>query len=329
VSVRTTLTRGSMLLAGGLAAVLTLSACGGSTDPLANSTASTSAAASDSGEGSGSGSAAAGGPIVIGSANFPESALLANIYAAALSANGVDASTNLNIGSREVYLQALQDGSINLVPEYTGVLLQYFDPNATATSPDEVYTALVAATPDGLEVLAKSPAEDKDAVVVTKAFADANNLTAIGDLAPIQGEVVIGGPPEWQTRPTGLPGLEAKYDLPVAGWKEFKPLDAGGPLTLNALTGDQIQAGNLFTTDPAILTNDLVALEDPNSLFAAQNIVPLISSASNSAEVTAVLDAVSAALTTQTLTELLTKVTVDKEDSAQVAEEWVAANLPN
>lgn len=324
MSVRSRLIKGSTLVAAGLAAALTLTACGGSTDPLASST-SASAASSGSAATSGSGSAAPGGAIVIGSANFPESALLANIYASALTNKGVDASTNLNIGSREVYLKALQDGSIDLVPEYTGVLLQYFDPTATATAPEDVYTALQAATPAGLEVLAKSEAEDKDAVVVTKETADANNLKTIADLAPVASGFILGGPPEWATRPTGVPGLQSVYGLT---FKEFKPLDAGGPLTLNALTGDQIQAGNLFTTDPAILANDLVALEDPKSLFAAQNILPLINSDKATPEVTSTLDAVSAKLTTDTLIELLTKVTVDKQDSAQVAEEWVKANIP-
>jgi len=316
VSVRPTLTRASVLIAAGLAAALTLSACGSSSDPLATSSTASAAA-------SGSGSAS-GGSIVIGSANFPESALIANIYAAALKAKGVDASTNLNIGSREIYLKALQDGSIDLVPEYSGVLLQYFDPTATAVSSDDVYTALVAKTPSGLKVLTKSAAEDKDAVVVTKATADANNLKSIADLAPVASTFVLGGPPEWTTRPTGVPGLKEKYGLT---FKEFKALDAGGPLTLGALTSDQIQAGNLFTTDPSIPANNLVVLEDPKNLFAAQNVLPLINAAKSNPQVQAALDAVSAKLDTATLTELLTKVQVDKEDSAQVAQEWVAANL--
>ena len=316
MSVRSTLTRASVLIAAGLAAALTLSACGSSSDPLATSSTASAAA-------SGSGSAS-GGSIVIGSANFPESALIANIYAAALKAKGVDASTNLNIGSREIYLKALQDGSIDLVPEYSGVLLQYFDPTATAVSSDDVYTALVAKTPSGLKVLTKSAAEDKDAVVVTKATADANNLKSIADLAPVASTFILGGPPEWATRPTGVPGLKEKYGLT---FKEFKALDVGGPLTLGALTSDQIQAGNLFTTDPSIPANDLVVLEDPKNLFAAQNVLPLINAAKSTPQVQTALDAVSAKLDTATLTELLTKVQVDKEDSAQVAQEWVAANL--
>ena len=151
-------------------------------------------------------------------------------------------------------------------------------------------------------MLAKSSAEDKDAIVVTKETADANNLKTHRRPGP------GGRPPScWagrrsgQTRPTGVPGLQEKYGLT---FKEFKALDAGGPLTLGALTSDQIQAGNLFTTDPAIPANDLVVLEDPKNLFAAQNVLPLISAAKSTPEVHAALDAVSAKLTTATLTEL-------------------------
>ncbi|WP_420120147.1 ABC transporter substrate-binding protein [Nakamurella sp.] len=306
------------LVAAGLAALLTVAACGGgSSDPLATTSAAASGGASASGS-------AGGGKIVIGSANFPESALLANIYAAALTKAGVEASTNLNIGSREVYIKAIEDGSISLVPEYTGVLLQYFDQQATAVSSDDVYAALQKALPSTLVVLDKSAAEDKDAVVVTKATAEANNLTSIADLAPVASTFVLGGPSEWETRPTGVPGLKEKYGLT---FKEFKALDAGGPLTLNALTSDQVQAGNMFTTDPAIPKNDLVVLEDPKNLFAAQNVLPLIRSDANNPQVTEVLNAVSAKLDTATLTELLTKVQDEKQDSAQVAQEWVAANL--
>jgi len=321
VSVRSTLTRASVLIAAGLAAALALSACG-SSDPLASSSSSSTASAAASSGASESESAS--GEIVIGSANFPESAVIANIYAEALKAKGVDVSTKLNIGSREIYLKALQDGSIDLIPEYSGVLLQYFDPTATQVSSDDVYTALVAKTPSGLKVLAKSTAEDKDAVVVTKATADANSLKTIADLGPVASTFVLGGPSEWETRPTGVPGLKEKYGLT---FKEFKALDAGGPLTLGALTSDQIQAGNLFTTDPAITAKDLVVLEDPKNLFGAQNVLPLINAAKASPEVQAALDAVSAKLDTAALIELRTKVEVDKEDSAQVAQEWVAANL--
>lgn len=129
------------------------------------------------------GTAAAGEKLTIGSANFQENVLLANIYAAALKAQGAEITTNLNIGSREKYFPGLQDGSIDLIPEYTGNTLSYLDKSATATSPDDVYTALQKALPPKLGALDRSPAQDSDAVVVTKATAQKYNLTSIGDLA--------------------------------------------------------------------------------------------------------------------------------------------------
>jgi osmoprotectant transport system substrate-binding protein len=129
------------------------------------------------------GTQAAGTTLKVGSANFQESVILANIYAQALQAQGATVSTQLNIGSREAYMPGLQDGSIDLIPEYSGVLLQYFDKQATAVSSDDVFAALPAALPQGLVVLDQSKAEDKDAIVVTKETADKYNLKSIADLA--------------------------------------------------------------------------------------------------------------------------------------------------
>ena len=130
-----------------------------------------------------SGTAAAGEKLTIGSANFQENVLLANIYAVALKAQGADITTNLNIGSREKYFPGLEDGSIDLIPEYTGNTLAYLDKTANATSPDDVYTALQKALPPKLEALEKSAAQDSDAVVVTKQTAEKYNLRSIADLA--------------------------------------------------------------------------------------------------------------------------------------------------
>ena len=152
---------------------LALTACGGGGgDPLS------------SGSGQTSGAAAPTDTIVVGSANFTESQILAEIYAQALAAKGVKVEKRLNIGSREAYIPGLQDGSIDLIPEYTGVLLQYFDKAADETEPDAVYTALQAALPSNLTVLDKSAAEDKDAVVVTRETATAaTTLRSLDDLA--------------------------------------------------------------------------------------------------------------------------------------------------
>ncbi|RAG81005.1 hypothetical protein DN069_35220 [Streptacidiphilus pinicola] len=129
------------------------------------------------------GTAAQGASIKIGSANFQESVLLAEIYAEALRAQGANITTRLNIGSRETYIPGLKDGSIDLIPEYSGVLLQFFDPKATAVSSADVYAALQKAVPAPLTVLDQSSAEDKDAIVVTKTTADKYHLTSIADLA--------------------------------------------------------------------------------------------------------------------------------------------------
>jgi osmoprotectant transport system substrate-binding protein len=268
-----------------------------------------------------------GGPaptdtIVVGSANFQESVLLAHIYAEALKAKGVKVSTKLNIGSREAYIPGIKDGSIDLIPEYSGVLLQYFDKSATETSPDDVYAALQKALPDTLTVLDKSSAEDKDAIVVTKDTASKYNLKSIADLAPVAGTLTFGGPPEFKTRPDGIPGLKKNYNVTFGS---FKTLDAGGPLTVNALKNGQIDAGDIFTTDPSIAKNNFVVLEDPKNNFAAQNVLPLINKAKASDTVKTTLNAVSAKLDTKTLIDLLTKVILDKQDPNAVAKAWLSS----
>ncbi|HEX8970085.1 ABC transporter substrate-binding protein [Oryzihumus sp.] len=294
-------------------AMLSVAACGSSSNgnPLSTNTAA-----------SGGGSSASGS-IVVGSANFPENQLLAEIYAGALEAKGVKVSKKLNIGSREVYIPALKDGSIDLIPEYTGVLTQYFNKNASATDADGVYKELQAALPSTLTVLAKSTAEDKDAVVVTKETANKYHLKSIADLQPHAKDLTLGGPPEWKTRPTGVPGLKKLYNL---DFKSFRALDTGGPLTVQALKNGQVDAADLFTTDPSIAANGFVILDDPKHLFAAQNVVPLVTKAKVTDTISSALNAVSAKLDTATLGELVKEVVVDKKDAAVVAKEFLSKN---
>jgi osmoprotectant transport system substrate-binding protein len=294
------------LVGAALATVLALAACGSSSggSPLGNT----------------GGSKAPSDTITVGSANFPENALLADIYADALSAKGVKVTKKLNIGSRETYIPALKDGSIDLIPEYSGVLLQYFDKSATAVSPDDVFAALQKAVPAPLTVLDKSAAEDKDAVVVTKATATKYNLSSIADLKAVAGKLTVGGPPEWKTRQTGLPGLKAKYGVKFG---TFKALDAGGPLTIQALKSGRVQAADVFTTDPNIAANGWVILQDPNNLFAAQNVLPLINGAKATDTVKTTLNAISAKLDTATLGALVKSVVLDKKDPDAVAQDWL------
>ncbi len=329
-------TRTTALGALAAAAALVLAACGGSTDPL-TSTASTTATSSTSSESaSASTSASLGstsadpsataatsaGTIKIGSANFPESTLLAEIYAAALESKGLTVEKTLNIGNREAYYKAMQDGSINLIPEYSGNLLAHVDKTATAVSAEDVYAALPAVlAPDGLEVLKASEAQDSDSLTVTKETAEKYNLTSIADLAPVAGELTLGGPPEMETRADGVPGLKETYGVT---FKSFTTLDAGGTLSVNALKGGQVDVTDLFTTDPSIEANGFVVLEDPKSNFRAQQVVPLVTSAV-AGETAEALNAVSAKLTTANLTEMLVRV-YSNEAPDVVAKDWLTQN---
>ncbi|MBW8172735.1 ABC transporter substrate-binding protein [Ornithinimicrobium sp. Arc0846-15] len=294
------------ILAATLAAGLTLSACGGDSDPL-----------DDSGEESGSSSS---DTITIGSASFPENVLLMEIYAAALSDAGVDVETRGNIGQRETYIAGLDDGSIDMIPEYTGALTLYLNADAEATDPDGVYAELQDALPENLTVLEPSAAEDKDSIVVTAETASEYDLTAIGDLEPVAGELVLGGPPEFEERFTGVPGLNEVYGLEFSA---FRPLAAGSNLTAQSLANGQIDVANIFSTDPSISENDFVVLDDPDALFVAQNIVPLVTTDAVNDEITTTLNGVSAELDTAILTELLAQVVVGGEAPEDVAREFV------
>lgn len=298
-----------------VSAALVLTACGGGSDPLSSGSGQTGGA---------SGAAAPTDTIVVGSGNFAESQIIAEIYAQALAAKGVTVEKRLNIGSRETYIPGLQDGSIDLFPEYTGVLLQYFNSGADQTEPDAVYAALKDTLPGNLEVLDRSAAEDKDAVVVTRETATRLNLKTLADLGPQCGQLVFGGAPEFQTRPDGIPGIQKTYDC---AFKEYRSLDAGGPLTVAALKNGDVQAANLFTTQSAIPANDFVALTDPKSNFAAQNVVPLINKAKANDTVRSTLNAVSAKLTTDGLTALNAEADSDSKPSPEtVAKNWLSQN---
>jgi osmoprotectant transport system substrate-binding protein len=171
-------------------------------------------------------------------------------------------------------------------------------------------------------VLDQSQAEDKDAIVVTKATADKYHLTSIADLAAVAGKLTLGAPPEFQTRADGIPGLKRVYNVT---FKTFRKLDAGGPLTENGLKNGQIDAGDIFTTDPLIAQNGWVVLADPKNLYTAQNVLPLINSSKASDTVKTTLNAISAKLTTDDLISLNEKVQMNKQDPDAVAKEWLTS----
>jgi osmoprotectant transport system substrate-binding protein len=265
--------------------------------------------------------------IKVGSADFPESNIIAEIYAQALEANGFEISRQFGIGSRETYIPAVQDHSIDLIPEYTGNLLQYFDKENEVTDPQAVLLALYDKIPGDLSILTPSPANDQDTVAVTSETAQRWNLKTIGDLARYSPDVKFGGPSEFISRAEGLPGLKAKYGLDVPQANFVSISDGGGPATVRALVDGTVTAADIFSTSPAIPQNKLVVLEDPKNNFLAANVVPLVASQKMSNQLKSVLNAVSAKLTTEALIEMNTATSGNGGmDPDEAAQKWVQDN---
>lgn len=263
------------------------------------------------------------GTVVVGSNNFAESTLLADIYGEALRARGLKVTYKHNIGSRETTYGLMRNGSITVLPEYNGSLLAYLDPEAEQESTEAVNTAVRAELDESLTLLDPSPAEDKDSVGVNAETARKYGLgesSTLADLKDIASELVIGGSPEFQTRRQGLEGLKSVYGLE---FKSFKALDAGGPLTQAALTQNEVQAADIFTTDPTIVKEEFVVLKDPENLFGFANVTPLVREDALSQEGVDTLNEVSAKLDTETLLDLDAQVQLDKKDPLDVAKDWL------
>jgi osmoprotectant transport system substrate-binding protein len=259
--------------------------------------------------------------ITIGSTNFSEQLILAQMYAAVLEKAGVDVQTRLNLGAREVVFPALEKGDIDLLPEYTGAALSFLDPEATAVEPQEVLTALRSKLePKSLVALDPTPAEDKDAFAVTKETAEKYNLQKISDLEPVAGQLVIGGPPELKTRPAGLPGLKKLYGIE---FKEFKALDAGGPLTVSALKKGDIDVARVFTTQGVIAEEGWVVLQEDKLLEPAQNLIPIGRKDAVTDQISQALNALAPKVTSEELTKLNAQVDIEKKDPETVARDWL------
>src|SRR3984957_20107727 len=270
-----------------LAAVAGCSSSSSSSSSAPSSAAARASTSASSGANPLSGGGASGS-VVVGSASFPESELLAEVYAIALQDKGVKASTKLNIGDREVYYPQVVKGAITIFPEYNGALLQgEVDPTSTAKTTAAVNAALTAKLPSTLEILNPAPAEDSDAMTVTAANAAKYHLKSIADLKPLATGWVLGAPSEFKTRPDGIAGLKATYGLT---FKSFDPLVESGPLTLAALTGGKVQVADVFTTTPQIINDHLVSLSEPKANFAAQNVIPLVYKADATATITDTLN---------------------------------------
>jgi len=272
--------------------------------------------------GSGDG-AADGEPITLASFNFNESVIVAEIYAQGLEANGYEIERKLNLGNREVVKPALEAGEIDLVPEYVGSLAGFLGLEESADSEATWEAAKTAFEELGVTLLRYSPAQDKNAYVVTAETASEFGLSTVSDLQPVAGELIFGGPPECPERPLCLVGLQEVYGLEFA---EFVSLDSAGPITIAALEGGEIDVALLFSTQGIIAANGWVSLEDDMGLNPAENLVPAIRTEVVDAygdDLVALLESYSEALTTEDLTEMNRRADLDQEDPALLAKEWL------
>jgi osmoprotectant transport system substrate-binding protein len=265
--------------------------------------------------------------ITVGSFDFPESELLAEIYAQALEANRIRVRREFRVGPREVVFPALVRGLVELVPEYAGTALRFVSLGADAGHPDLAAThrqLIEALAPRRATALSSAPAVDANAFVVTRATADRYALDSLSDLAPIAQQLTFGGPPECPRRPFCLLGLERVYDL---RFDEVVALDTGGPLTKQALRTGVVDVALLLSTDPDLEGDALVELVDDRSLQPAENVTPVIrnealAGVGPSARTT--LDAVSAQLTTESLRSLNAEL-LSGESTRSVARGWLRA----
>ena len=286
-------------------------------------------ACTSSGGNASTGGGAAGRPgrvISVGSFDFPESVLLAEIYGQALAAAKFPVRVLPNLGPREVVDPALMDGLLQVVPEYAGSALEFFSlrrlsATADAGAANRALADSVAAR--GLVAARPAAAQDANALVVSAATAARYGLRSIADLAKVAPGLTFGGPPECPGRAYCLPGLKRVYGL---RFKTFTPLDAGGPLTLQALTAGYIGVALLFTTDPRILDRHLVVLADDRGLQPAENITPLVARdaiARYGPRLLTTLNRVSALLDTGTLRSLDARVEIAGQNPQLVAASWL------
>lgn len=298
--------RGALGLLG--LAPLALAACS-SEDPLAKESAAS---------GGSDGGGPATGALVIGSQAYYSNEIIAELFAQVLEASGAQVKRQYQIGQREVYLPELESGAVDLMPEYSGNLLQFYDKDATAATPDEIAQALGEALPDGLRALPHAQATDQDSYNTTSAFAEANSLASLADLAGVP-DLKVAANSEFETRPYGPEGLKRVYDADVT----VVPVeDSGGPLTVKALTDGTVQLANIYSADPSIAKNGFVTLEDPNALILPENVVPIASTRIDDGAAAAI-KTVTDALTTEALIALNARSVDEQLKSADIAKAWL------
>jgi osmoprotectant transport system substrate-binding protein len=266
------------------------------------------------------------GTIVVGvSGAFAESRIVAEMYAQVLEHAGYPVERQFDLPSRELSENALESGQIDLKPEYLSSLLLYLDPNAQASNDPRPVASQDSRLlrQRGITLLRPSPAQDTNEFVATFETARHYRLRTLSSLALAAGQLRIGASPECPQRPYCLPGLKRVYGIV---FDDFEPLDVGGPETVAALKDGDVQIGELFSTDPTIRRNGFVPLVDDKHLQNAENITPGIRSERLNHEIRTLLDAVSASLTSEKVTQLVGKVILHGQGVAAVARGFLTAN---
>ncbi len=278
------------------------------------------------GDDEGSGGDAIDGPtITVTSFNFPESTILAEIYAQAMEDAGYSVERNLNLGSRELIFPEIESGNVDLLPEYVGSSLQVgFGADAPATTAEGVAALAEEFAALDMVVLDAAPGEDKNVFVVTQAFADETGVETVADLAGA-GDIVLGGPPECEDRDTCYAGVVATYGLSNLAFESIQE----GSARIAALESGEIDVSLLFSTQPVIVERGFVALEETEGLIAPENIVPVISQEVVDAygdDLTNLLNDISAEITTEVLLDLNGRVEIDAQNPDEVAAAWLTEN---
>jgi osmoprotectant transport system substrate-binding protein len=263
--------------------------------------------------------------IVVAAQDFGESKILAAIYAACLEAAGFDASVQEVGGFRDLELAAFDSGDVNLAPEYAASMLEQLNGDETEATGDAAETTeLLQGYLDDLDLVALDPSDavDTNSFVVTQDTADELGLSSISDLAD-HTDLTLGAPSDCETNPFCLPGLERVYGIDLSA--NYTALESGA--IVDALDGGAIDIALLFSTDSRIVTNGYVLLEDDEHLLAADNVLPVGTTEVIEAEgVADLLNAISAALTTENLTELNERFDVDVEDPEDIAAAFLEEN---
>ena len=267
---------------------------------------------------------APGTAVVVASFNFPESELLAAIYALALMQAGIPARLQLGLGPRELVQPALAQGLVDVVPEYLGTALASLEPEVgVASDPVAVRRELARVLARWhVQVLQPAAAQDQDGLVVTGATAARLRLRTVSDLGPLAPQMVLGGAPECAQRPSCLPGLRRVYGLEFA---RFVPLDTEQQ-RIDAIEQGVVDVVVTSTTGGYLTRGGLVLLADDRRLQPAGNIVPVIHAGAMErygARLAGTLDAVSARLTTNDLIFLNWRVTIAGKNILAEARAWL------